>query len=92
MGQPVQTLHLAAAMLREVDLVGVFRYADCYPEGIAMLQDGKLCGIEKLVTHRFRAFAGVEDAFRMAGRTEDEDGRLVIKVMIDLGAEGSASA
>ena len=34
MGHPIQTLPLAAAALREVDIVGVFRYANTYAESI----------------------------------------------------------
>lgn len=42
MGSPIQTLPLGAASLREVDILGVFRYANCYQAAIAMLADGSL--------------------------------------------------
>ncbi|PWN39526.1 GroES-like protein [Ceraceosorus guamensis] len=37
MGHPIQTLPIGAASLREVDLVGVFRYAHQYPRAIDLL-------------------------------------------------------
>ncbi|QIW96844.1 hypothetical protein AMS68_002362 [Peltaster fructicola] len=87
MGHPVQTIPLAAAALREVDIVGVFRYANTYPESIALVQAAlKTPGapdISKLVTHRFKGLAKAVDAFEMAGKTKDADGQLVLKVVID---------
>lgn len=87
MGTPIQTLPLSAAALREVDILGVFRYANTYPEGIEMVssQDPEGPDFAKLVTHRFKGLDNVPSAFAMAGKTKDEDGKLVLKVMIDLG-------
>ncbi|KAF2730479.1 GroES-like protein [Polyplosphaeria fusca] len=89
MGTPIQTLPISAAALREVDLVGVFRYADTYPEGIAMLAreregDPKFA---ELVTQRFHGLEGVEAAFDMAGKGKDGEGGLVIKVVVEMGEE-----
>ncbi|KAK6839997.1 hypothetical protein PG987_005863 [Apiospora arundinis] len=55
MGTPIQTLPISAAALREVDLVGVFRYANNYPEVINMLsaKNASLPNVEKLVTQQF---------------------------------------
>jgi L-iditol 2-dehydrogenase len=85
MGHPIQTLPLAAAALREVDIVGVFRYANTYPESIEIVQQAMKEGIDltKLVTHRFKGLADASKAFDMAGRTKDDDGKLVLKVVID---------
>lgn len=85
MGHPVQTLPLAAAALREVDIVGVFRYANTYPESIEIVQQASKAGIDltKLVTHRFQGLQSAPDAFDMAGKTKDQDGKLVLKVVID---------
>lgn len=42
MGTPIQTLPIGAAALREVDIIGVFRYANTYPTALAMLSSGAL--------------------------------------------------
>jgi len=85
MGQPIQTLPISAAALREVDLVGVFRYADTYEEAIRIVSSGspKLPDLSKLITQRFKGFEGILDAFAMAGRVKDDEGNLVLKVVVD---------
>ena len=92
MGHPIQTLPLSAAALREVDIVGVFRYANTYNESIEIVQQAMKSGLDltKLVTHRFEGFEAASKAFEMAGKTKDEDGKLVLKVVID-SAEGKTS-
>lgn len=91
MGTPIQTLPISAAALREIDLVGVFRYANAYPAAIEMLSlspatsgPGGSSGpdFSKLVTHRVEGLRNVELAFNMAGKTKDEKGELVLKVMV----------
>lgn len=42
MGHPIVTLPLGAAALREVDLIGVFRYANMFPKAIKLLNSGAL--------------------------------------------------
>lgn len=85
MGTPVQTLPLGAAALREVDIIGVFRYANCYPAAIAMFASGKLDGIaEGLVTHKVKLEDG-EKAFRLAAnaaREGEDEGRVAVKVVL----------
>ena len=85
MGNPVQTLPLGAAALREVDIVGVFRYANCYPAAIALFASGQLDGVaEALVTHRVMLEDG-EKAFRLAANAAKEgedEGRVAVKVVI----------
>ncbi|KAF5008971.1 hypothetical protein FDECE_4793 [Fusarium decemcellulare] len=86
MGTPVQTLPLSAASLREVDILGVFRYANTYSYGIDLLarRDAvRLPDISKLVTHKFSGFQEVPLAFDAAARTTDDDGNLVLKVIIE---------
>lgn len=85
MGTPVQTLPLGAAALREVDIIGVFRYANCYPAAIALFAAGKVDGVaEGLVTHRVPLAEG-EKAFRLAAnqaREGEDEGRVAVKVVV----------
>jgi len=84
MGNPIQTLPVGAAALREVDIIGVFRYDGyAYPAAIALLASGKLKTVEeKVVTHRLSLEEG-ERAFILAGKGVDESGNPVVKVIIE---------
>lgn len=98
MGTPVQTLPLSVAHLREVDILGIFRYANTYATGIRLLcargkGKGKeggggaaasgLPSLDDMVTHRFKGLHSAKQAFELAGRTVDDEGRLVLKVIIE---------
>ena len=85
MGNSAVTLPLAAAATREVDVIGVFRYANCYPAAIDLLsnQPAGMPDLARLVTQRFEGLEHVSDAFSMAGRAKDDEGNLVIKVIVD---------
>ncbi|KAK4117659.1 GroES-like protein [Canariomyces notabilis] len=86
MGNPVQTLPISAAALREVDLVGVFRYANTYPRVIELLasQNPRLPDFGKLITQRFSGMESIPSAFDMAARVRDNEGNLVLKVMVNM--------
>lgn len=86
MGVPVQTLPISVAALNEVDICGVFRYADTYPAGIEILsrKEPELPDFSSLLTHRFVGLDSVEEAFKMATRKEDDHGDTVLKVVIEL--------
>lgn len=91
MGTPIQTLPLSAAALREVDLVGVFRYANTYPKIIELLANPpstdsgrKIPDITRLITQRYRGLENIPKAFDMASKVKDEQGNLVIKVFVDM--------
>jgi L-iditol 2-dehydrogenase len=85
MGSPIQTLPISAAALREVDLIGVFRYADTYEEAIKLVSSGNslLPDLSKLITQRFKGFDSIPSAFAMAGRVKDDGGNLVLKVLVN---------
>lgn len=85
MGSPIQTLPISAAALREVDLVGVFRYANTYADAIELVSSGNplLPDLSKLITQRFDGFDAIPEAFAMAGRVKDDKGKLVLKVVVE---------
>lgn len=93
MGTPIQTLPMSVAHLREVDILGIFRYANTYATGIRLLSASKhgggkgligaLPSLDNMVTHRFKGLHNAQEAFELAGRTVDDQGRLVLKVVIE---------
>lgn len=88
MGNPNQTLPISAAAVREVDLIGVFRYANTYEAAIALVASDNplLPDLTTLVTQRFNGMDNIPKAFEMAGKVKDADGSLVLKVVVDLGS------
>ncbi|KAI1157849.1 sorbitol dehydrogenase [Nemania serpens] len=90
MGTPIQTVPLSVAHLKEIDILGIFRYANTYATGIRLLSpqghNGSrsiLPNLDGMVTHRFKGLAAANAAFELAGRTVDDDGNLVLKVIIE---------
>ncbi|KAK3371977.1 chaperonin 10-like protein [Podospora didyma] len=86
MGNPIQTLPISAASLREVDLIGVFRYANTYPRAIELLasKNPLLPDLTLLITHRYSGMAAITEAFDMAAKVKDAEGKLVLKVMVNI--------
>ncbi|PWN19103.1 GroES-like protein [Microstroma glucosiphilum] len=90
MGTPVQTLPIGAAALREVDILGVFRYAGIYTGAIQMLSPGgslaagssKRGSIESVISHTF-PLANAVEAFQTFAKGKGEDGRPVVKIFIE---------
>lgn len=91
MGTPVQTLPLSVAHLGEIDILGIFRYANTYATGIRLLcsrgngggSGSAMPSLDDMVTHRFKGLDNARGAFELASRTEDADGNLVLKVIIE---------
>lgn len=84
MGTRIALLPLSTAALREVDILGSFRYADTYPQALALLssQSSTLrTMVSKLVTHRF-GLSDTKKAFEMLARGVDDKGALVLKIMV----------
>ena len=81
MGSRNVTLPLSAAALREVDIHGSFRYAHTYPTALALLAEGKLPNIEKIITHRFD-LKDTARAFELLAKGRDDEGQMVLKVMV----------
>jgi L-iditol 2-dehydrogenase len=82
MGSRNVLLPLSTAALREVDIHGSFRYCNTYPAALQLLAQGKLKNIEKLITHRF-PLRDAASAFELVGRGVDDNGGLVLKVMVE---------
>ncbi|KZV95735.1 GroES-like protein [Exidia glandulosa HHB12029] len=81
MGTPNLNMPLGAAALREVDVVGVFRYHDTWPAALSLLASGRLDGIEDLISHRLPLHRARE-AFELVSKGVDADGNLVLKVLV----------
>lgn len=84
MGTPIQTLPMSASHLKEVDIIGIFRYANTYPTGIKILSAGVLPSLEGMITHRRRGLESVKEAFELASKTVDKEGNLVLKVLVEM--------
>jgi L-iditol 2-dehydrogenase len=85
MGTPIQTLPISDAALREVDLIGSFRYVGEYAKAISILS-GKSCphfSFENIITQRFKGFENIVDAFEAASKPKDRTEKMVLKVAID---------
>jgi L-iditol 2-dehydrogenase len=52
MGNPIQTLPISEAALKEVDLIGVFRYTNQYRRAIEMIKTRKV-NVSRLVSARY---------------------------------------
>lgn len=90
MGTPIQTLPMSVAHLKEVDILGIFRYSNTYATGIRLLSaQGRggvgtlLPSLDDMVTHRFKGLDAAKGAFELASRTFDDEGNLVLKVVIE---------
>lgn len=84
MGTRTAYLPLSTAALREIDILGSFRYCGTYPQALALLAEGTMPMVSKLVTHRYK-LEDAEKAFNVMSRGEDEMGGLVLKVMVGSG-------
>lgn len=75
-GPPEVKLPLMAALAREIDVRGVFRYANDYPAALALVSSGK-ANVKRLITHHFDITQTL-DAFETSRYGKEN----AIKVMI----------
>ncbi|XP_003383541.1 PREDICTED: sorbitol dehydrogenase-like [Amphimedon queenslandica] len=75
LGAPLATLPIVDASVREVDLIGVFRYVNCFPAALDLIASGKI-NTKALLSHKY-ALGEVLSAFEMA-----KSGKAV-KVIVD---------
>ncbi|KMZ69199.1 Sorbitol dehydrogenase [Zostera marina] len=79
MGHNEMNLRLVSAALREIDVIGVFRYKNTWPICLDLLSSGKI-DVKPLITHRFGfSQEEIEKAFKISA-----DGSSSIKVMFNL--------
>ncbi|GFR82295.1 sorbitol dehydrogenase-like [Elysia marginata] len=77
-GSQVPSIPLTIAATKEVDIKGVFRYANCYETAISLINSGQLPNLKQLISHRY-PLAETEVAFKTA-MSRDAG---AIKVIID---------
>jgi len=76
LGAPDIQIPIVNASVREIDIRGIFRYANCYPIALAMVASGKV-NVKPMITHRFTLEQTVQ-AFETAKNNTGHP----IKVMI----------
>lgn len=81
MGTQELLLPVGLSLIREVDLIGVFRYANTYPEALALLGSGKLGDVGQMITQRY-TLEDAAKAFEALKKGKDENGNYVIKAMV----------
>ncbi|EFN56178.1 hypothetical protein CHLNCDRAFT_30796 [Chlorella variabilis] len=81
MGQEEMQLGLGEACIREVDILGSFRYCNTYPLCLSLLSSGRV-DVKPLITHRF-GFSAAE-VLRGFDTAHRADATGAIKVMFNL--------
>lgn len=88
MGNPDVQVPITHLIVKEIALLGSFRYAaGDYDIAIQLAASGKV-DVTRLVTHRY-VFQDADKAFQATTRGKGEDGQACIKVQICQGAAGS---
>jgi L-iditol 2-dehydrogenase len=77
-GEDVFPMPVLQAIDKEVDIMGIFRYANVYPYAIQLVSTGRI-NVDPLVTHHF-SLDNVKEALEVAH--ERRDG--AVKVMVDI--------
>jgi L-iditol 2-dehydrogenase len=88
MGTPNHLIPISEASAREVDIIPVWRYANCYPRAIEIMQrsrdDSSVPDLRQMLTHRFTGLESVPVALECACRSVDDSGNMVIKVVVNI--------
>jgi L-iditol 2-dehydrogenase len=78
MGAPIIRIPIIEAMSREVEIRGVFRYANCFQAAISLIASGRVDAM-KVVTHRVPLEDGIK-AYELASNPAKSG---AVKVMVD---------
>lgn len=88
MGTPNHLLPISDASAREIDIIPVWRYANCYPAAIEIMQkskeDSNVPNVGLILTLRFEGLRAVPSALECACRSTDDMGNMVIKVVVNI--------
>lgn len=85
MGASNPTIPLNDAAVREIDLVGVFRYVNTWPDALRLLASSTMEDIEKvMVTHKY-PLQETTDAFQVISSASCHSEEMVLKVMVGPG-------
>ena len=86
MGTAVQTWPVAKLTCREINVVSVCHYANCYPRAMEIMNAVKFEGLQpdvtKVLTHRFSGLDSIPDAYEAACKTRDAESQLIIKAAV----------
>ena len=84
LGAPTASFPIVNVATREVDIRGIFRYANCYRHPLGLVTSGKV-DVKPLVTHRYP----LEETLQAFETARTGSGG-AIKVMIDCDNRGSS--
>jgi len=87
MGTAVQTWPISELTGREINVLSVWRYVNCYPRAIEIMEGVRSNALRpdvtKLITHRFAGLDSIPSAYDTAGRTRDGDSNVIIKAVVN---------
>ncbi|KAJ5039940.1 hypothetical protein NUH16_009737 [Penicillium rubens] len=87
MGTAIQTWPIAELTGREINVVSVWRYVNCYPRAIEIMEGVRANSLKpdvtKLITHQFVGLDSIPSAYDTAGKTRDGESKLVIKTVVN---------
>lgn len=80
----MSTVPLGMATLREVDILGAFRYGPGdYQRAVEVVRKGSIRGLEKMISHVVRGLTSAKDGLELLAKGIDNSRRPVIKVVVE---------
>lgn len=86
LGAADMNLPITNAQLKEIDVVTVFKYSQCYQRAINLIASGKV-NVQPIITHHYDLSDAVE-AFETAKNGRDKSGKMSVKTMLHVGNAG----